>query len=175
LEATTFLKGKRVLEKMEEYNVIRVFCSIEKPTFLSYYISDKMFIIEIARQYKLWFHTFFEKRKKQFIPLPWKFGEIILQGISKIDEYVAYFDHSDLRFMEEIKGFYPIHLFYNHFLSVGLNNYNYNNQEADRDSGYIKIVISTTEHHKERGKPSSDKNVQSSVVSRRSSLPKENP
>jgi hypothetical protein len=52
LEATTFLKGKGVLEKMEDYNVIRVFCSIEKPIFLPYYISDKLFIIEIARQYK---------------------------------------------------------------------------------------------------------------------------
>ena len=64
LEAASFLKGRGVLEKMEDYNVIRVFCSIEKPTFLSYYISDKMFIIEIPRQYKLWFHTISEKRKK---------------------------------------------------------------------------------------------------------------
>jgi hypothetical protein len=60
----TFLKGRGVLEKMEDYNVIRVFCSIEKPIFLPYYISDKLFIIEIARQYKFWFHTLSEKRKK---------------------------------------------------------------------------------------------------------------
>jgi hypothetical protein len=165
---------------MEDYNIIRVFCSIEKPIFLPYYISDKLFIIEIARQYKFWFHTFSEKRKKQFIPLPWKVGEILLRGISKIDEYVACFDHSDLRFVEEIKGFDPNHIFYNHFLSVGLNpalinsvvsgeeendSHNPNNQEADRDSGDIETVISTTEHHKERGKPSSEKNVQSPVVS----------
>jgi hypothetical protein len=48
LEAATFLKGRGVLEKMEDYNIIRVFCSIEKPIFLPYYISDKLFVIEIA-------------------------------------------------------------------------------------------------------------------------------
>jgi hypothetical protein len=53
--------------------------------------------------------------------------------------------------------------------------HNSNNQEADRDSGDIEIVISTTEHHREIGKPSSEKNVQSPVVSRRSSLSKANP
>jgi hypothetical protein len=53
LEATTFLKGRGVLEKMEDYNVIRVFFYyIERPTFLPYYIFDKLFVIEIARQYK---------------------------------------------------------------------------------------------------------------------------
>jgi len=71
LEAVDFLKGKGFLDKMEDYNVIRVFFSIEKTIFLRYYISDKLFIFEIARKYKLWFHTFSEKRKKQFIPFPW--------------------------------------------------------------------------------------------------------
>jgi hypothetical protein len=36
LETLAFLKGKRVLEKMEEYNVIMVFCSIKKTTFIPY-------------------------------------------------------------------------------------------------------------------------------------------
>jgi hypothetical protein len=39
----------------------------------------------------------------------------------------------------------------------------------------IEIVISTTECHKERGRPSNDKNFQSPTISRRSALPKENP
>jgi hypothetical protein len=175
---------------MEDYNVIRVFFSIEKLIFLPYYISDKMFIIEIARKYKFQFHTFSEKRKKQFIPLPWKVGDNILQRISKIDEYASCFNHSYLRLTKEIKGFDPNHLFYNTFLSVGLNpallnlvvsreeeneNHNPNNHEADRDFEYIETVISTTEHHKERGKPSSEKKFQSPTVSRRSALPKENP
>jgi hypothetical protein len=149
-----------------------------------------LFIIEIVRQYTFWFHIFSKKRKKHFIPLPWKVGEIILRGISKINEYASYFNHYDLIFIEEIKGFDPNHLFYNHFLSIGLilallnsgvsreeenDSYNPNNQEADRDSGDIETFISTTEHHKERGKYSSDKNVQSPAVSRRSALPKANP
>jgi hypothetical protein len=41
-------------------------------------------------------------------------------GISKIDEYAAYFENSDLKFAEEIKGFDPNHIFYNHLLSFGL-------------------------------------------------------
>jgi hypothetical protein len=48
LEATTFLMEKGVLEKMEDYNVIGVFSSIEKTIFLPYYISHKSFFIEIA-------------------------------------------------------------------------------------------------------------------------------
>jgi hypothetical protein len=70
LEATTFLKGRGVLEKMEDYNVIRVFFSIEKPIFLPYYISDKLFVIEIAKKYKFWFHTLSEKRKKSIHTSP---------------------------------------------------------------------------------------------------------
>jgi hypothetical protein len=110
----------------------------------------------------------------QFIHLPSKVGEIILRGISKIDEYVSYFDHSELIFAEEIKGFNPNHIFYNHSHSVGLNptlinsvvgreeendSHNPNNQEADRDSRDIETFISTTKHHKERSNPSSEKNV----------------
>jgi hypothetical protein len=53
LEAAYFLKGRGVMEKMENYNIIRVFYSIEKPIFLPYYIFDKLFIIEIPRKYKL--------------------------------------------------------------------------------------------------------------------------
>jgi hypothetical protein len=62
-----------------------------------------------------------EKRKKQFIPLPWKVGEVLLWEISKIDEYVVYVKNSDLKSIEESKGLNLNHLFYNHFLSVGLN------------------------------------------------------
>jgi hypothetical protein len=100
-----------------------------------------------------------EKRKNQFISLPWKVGEIFLWGISKIDEYVAYFENSDLKFAEEIKGLDPNHLFYNHFLSIGCipallkssisreeenNNHPPSDQEANKNSKDIKTVISTT-------------------------------
>ena len=55
------------------------------------------------------------------------------------------------------------------------DNHNPNNQEADKDFGDIEVVISTTEHHREIGNPSSEKNVQSPAVSRRNTLPKTNP
>jgi hypothetical protein len=53
--------------------------------------------------------------------LPWKVGEILLRGIAKIDEYASHFDQYDLKFAEEIKGFDPNHLFYNHMISVELS------------------------------------------------------
>jgi hypothetical protein len=104
-----------------------------------------------------------EKRKKQFIPLPWKGGEIFLWRISKIDEYTTYFENYDLKFVEEMKGFDSNHFFYNHFLSVGLNpallkstinkeeenrNYHPSDQEADINYEDIEMVIITTKNHK---------------------------
>jgi hypothetical protein len=59
---------------MDDYNIIGVFCSHEKPIFLPYYVSGKLFVIEVARQYKLWVYTSYEKRKKKFISLSWKVG-----------------------------------------------------------------------------------------------------
>jgi hypothetical protein len=175
---------------MENYNIIGVFFSVEKPIFIPYYISDKLFIIEIAWQYKFWFPILSKKRKNKFIPLPWKFGKIILWRISKIDEYVAYFENSDLNFAKEIQDFDPNPLFYNHLLSVQLGptflksaiskeeengSHHPSDQELDRNSEEIEIVIITIEHNKERGRPSNEKSVQSPVVSRRSALPKANP
>jgi hypothetical protein len=58
LEASTFLNGKGVLEKMNDYNIIMVFCSHEKTIFLPYYVSNKLFVIEVERQYIFWFYTF---------------------------------------------------------------------------------------------------------------------
>jgi hypothetical protein len=65
LEEASFLKGKGFLKKMEDYNVIGVFFSFEKHIFLSYYVYDKLFIIEISRKYKFWFHTLSGKKKKE--------------------------------------------------------------------------------------------------------------
>ena len=98
LEASIFLDKKGIMEKMDNYNIIRIFYSHENSIHLPYYVSNKLFIIEVARQYKFWFHDFYERRKKQFIPLAWKVGEILLRGISKIDEYASYFDQFNLNF-----------------------------------------------------------------------------
>jgi hypothetical protein len=83
-------------------------------------VPEFFFIIEVVRQYKLQFHFFYETSKKKFIPLPWKVGEILLREIPKIDEYASYFDQFNLNFVEEIKGFDPNNLFYNHMVVVRL-------------------------------------------------------
>jgi hypothetical protein len=46
----------------------------------------------VERKYKSCLHLFYEKKKKQFIPLVWKVGKIFLGGIVKIDEYATKFD-----------------------------------------------------------------------------------
>ena len=97
LEAMAFLNKRGTLEKMENYNVIRIFGSRESPFSLPYYILEKIFIIEVARKYKFWLHFFNEKIKRQFIPLPWKIREIILRGIAKIDEYSTHLDQFNLK------------------------------------------------------------------------------
>jgi len=63
LEASPFLNMMGVMEKMNNYNFIRIFCSHKKPLFLPYYVPNKLFIIEVARQYKFWFHVLYEKGK----------------------------------------------------------------------------------------------------------------
>jgi hypothetical protein len=95
-----------------------------------------------------------------------------------------------MRYAEEIKGFDPDHLFYNHIVAFGLipslintliygeeegDSHDPNVQEVDRNPGDIETIISTTEPHKERGNPSNEKSAQSPIVSRRSVLPKVNP
>jgi hypothetical protein len=102
-----FLDKKGTLEKMENHNVIRIFSSKENPSFLPCHVSDKMFITEVARQYNLWLHFFHEKRKKQFIPLPWKIGDFIFRNINKIDEFANHFHNLNLKYVEKIKGFDP--------------------------------------------------------------------
>jgi hypothetical protein len=54
LEATSFLTGKGIYELSEEFTVIRIFGSKEKPFLLPFYTSDKLFVGEVCRQYKTW-------------------------------------------------------------------------------------------------------------------------
>ena len=83
--------------------------------------------------------------------------------IPKIDEYASYFDQFNLNFAEEIKGFDPNNLFYNHMVEVGLNPIIINTlifEEEEGDSpdaplhdvnkyfGDIETIVSTTEGHK---------------------------
>jgi hypothetical protein len=87
--AYKFLEKNRMLEKMENHSVIKIFCSKENPSFFPYHVSDKNFIMEVARQYNFWLHFFHKKQKKQFIPLPWKIGNFIFKNINKIDDFVS--------------------------------------------------------------------------------------
>jgi hypothetical protein len=120
-EAVTFLNKRGTLEKMENHNVIRIFCSRENPSFLSYYVSDKLFITEVARQYGFWLHFFHEKRKRKFILLPWKVGEIVLRNMNKIDEFLTHFNHLNLKYENKIKGFDPSNISMDHMQSVGFS------------------------------------------------------
>jgi len=49
LEASTFLDKKGILEKMDNFNNIRIYFSHENPIYLPYYVSNKLFIIEMER------------------------------------------------------------------------------------------------------------------------------
>jgi hypothetical protein len=75
-QTSKFLDRKGTVEQMKNYKVIRIFGSRENRSFLPCHISDKMFVVEITRQYTYWFHFFYEKIKKQFIPLPWKVRDL---------------------------------------------------------------------------------------------------
>jgi hypothetical protein len=44
VEATKFLEKKGTIEKMENHSIIRIFCSKENPSFIPYYVPDKLFI-----------------------------------------------------------------------------------------------------------------------------------
>jgi hypothetical protein len=92
LEALNFLDKKGIIENMDNYKILKIYCSRERPLFLPYYIPEKILVIEVARMYKLWFHFFHQKRKEQFIPLAWRIGEILLRGITKIDEFYIHLD-----------------------------------------------------------------------------------
>jgi hypothetical protein len=64
VEVAKFLEKKGTIEKMENHSIIRIFCSKENPSFLPYYVPDKLFIIEVERKYNFWLYFFHEKRKK---------------------------------------------------------------------------------------------------------------
>jgi hypothetical protein len=97
---------------------------------------DIMFVAEVARQYNYLFHLFQRKKKKQFIPLPWKIGEFMLKNVKKIDDFTAHSSISNLRYDEDIKGFKPYDIFRQHLKTLGLNDCFVNKHlPKNRDSG----------------------------------------
>jgi hypothetical protein len=186
LEATTFLDKRGSFEAMENYSVIR-FTVLEKaPIYLPFYVPDKIFVIEVCRQYKFWANFFYERKKKQFISLPWKIGEITLKNASKIDEYAVQFDQYNLKMENEIKGFDPNQYFMNHMTSVGFsvsyaNTYLFGEEEDDGKNpeavpvGDLETVISTNEAHRQHGRVVNERSTRSQSTSQRSDTPKQNP
>jgi hypothetical protein len=120
--ATNFLDKKGTVQHLDNYTVIRIFGSMEQPALLPCHITDIIFIAEEACQYSYWFHLFQRKKKKQFIPVPWKIGEFVLKNINKFDDFAAHFSTSNLRYDEHIKGFDPYDIFRQHLHSLGLDN-----------------------------------------------------
>jgi hypothetical protein len=94
--------GKGVFETNKYFNIIRLFGCEDKP-FLPFYVSNKHFVVEFCRQYKSWDQFFNEKRKNQFIPLPWKIGEIIVKHISHLDELAGHLDQLDLKALDLLR------------------------------------------------------------------------
>jgi hypothetical protein len=170
-QASKFLDRKGTLEQMENYNLMRIFGSKENPSFLPCHISKKMFVAEITRQYNYWLHFFHEKRKKKFIPLPWKVDDFIFRNMNKIDEFADHFHNLNLRYDERVKGFDPNGIFVEHLMAVGLSNYFVNvilNEDGDnvsgtpaRDTSDLETILSTNESYKRKGKGSDEKSDQS--------------
>jgi hypothetical protein len=169
-QATRFLDRKGALEKMDNYNVIRIFGSKEKPALLPCHITYIMFVTEIARQYNYWLHIFHEKRKKQFIPLPWKLRDFVLRNVNKIDEFVAHFNNLNLIYVESLRGFDPNNFFLEHLLTLGLDNSFFkkhlseNKNTGDNtpasDVRNLDTLQSLTKLYKKHGKRPGDKSVQ---------------
>jgi hypothetical protein len=90
-EAVAFLNKRENFESNEQYSIIRVYFSQEAPIYLSFYVPDKIFMVEVCRQYKFWANFFYQTKKRKFIPLLWKVGEISLKSASKISEFATQF------------------------------------------------------------------------------------
>jgi hypothetical protein len=99
-----------------------------------------------------------KKRKKQFIPLPWKIGDFMFRNINKIDEFANHFNNVNLKHAEKIKGFDPNKIFVEDMLSVGFSNsfiqtiFNEeeegNNQSTPvHDVGDLETLLSTNDFY----------------------------
>jgi hypothetical protein len=116
-------------------------------------------------------YLFHEKRKKQFIPLPWKVGDFVLRNVNKIDEFAGHFNNLNLKYAERIRGFDPNGIFLEHLLVVGFNNYFIQtrmNEDRDNDDNTpasdaddLETLQSTIKLYRQQGKGPSEKSVQS--------------
>jgi hypothetical protein len=143
-----------------------------------------MFVAEITWQYNYWFHFFHEKRKNQFISLPWKFRYFIFNNMNKIGEFAGHLQILNLKYVERVKGFDLSGIFVEHLLVVGFNNYFINvilNEDEDNvpgtpthDTGDLKMILSTNESYKQRGKGPDEKSSQSPTIIPKSTISQRN-
>jgi hypothetical protein len=160
-QASKFLDRIGTLEQMENHNVIGIFKSKENPSFLiPCHISDIMFVTKFGRKYNFWLHFFHEKQKKQFIHFPWKVGDFVFKSMKKIVKFENYFQISNLKYAENIKGFDPNGIFVEHMLIVGSTNsfiHTVLGEEEDNQLGNpthttsdLETILSTNELYRNR-------------------------
>jgi hypothetical protein len=77
----------------------------------------------MCRQYKTWAHFFNERRKNNFIPLPWKIGEFTVKNITHLNELVGHLDQLGLKEAKFVKGFDPDGKFTAHMELIGYSSY----------------------------------------------------
>jgi hypothetical protein len=101
--------------------------------------------------------------------LPWKIGEFVLKNVNKIDDFATHFSISNLGYVEDIGGFNPYAICRQHLQSLGLadcfvNKHLPKNRDSDglaSDTDDVETVQSYTKLYMQQGKGPSDKNVQS--------------
>jgi hypothetical protein len=169
-QATKFLDKKGTLEQIENHNVIRIFGSKQNPSFIPCHISGTMFFAEITRQYTCWLHFFHEKRKRKFIPLPWKVGDFIVMNMNNTDSFVGHFHSFNLKCAEKVKGFDPDGIFVEHLLAIDFNSSFIDtilNDDEDNASGSpshetndLATILNTNESYKKKRKGPGEKSAQ---------------
>jgi hypothetical protein len=107
-------------------------------------------------------HLFHEKRKKQFIYLPWKVGDFVLRNVNKINEFAAHFNNLNLIYAESLRWFNPNNFFLEHLLTIVLDNSFFKKHLSEnRDTGDnapasdaddLDTLQSTTELYKQHRK-----------------------
>jgi hypothetical protein len=150
-------------------------------------VSDEIFVIEVSRFYKYRAHFFNEKRKKQFIPFPWRVGEIVFKHISHLNEFVGQLDQLSLKEAQAINGFDPKNSFFAHMSIVKYSSYvsklekfkeggggNQNLLEAfvEETLNDIKELENTNECYMQKGKEATSKNPNSPNISQKCSSTK---
>ena len=119
--------------------------------------------------------------KKQFIQLPWKVGEIIVNNAPKIDEFSIQFDPYKLKVVDYVKWFDPQQIFMNHIISTGfsvlyINTYIYEEEENEENNSQEKLIhgletiISTNEAYKQHGSRTPKQHTQNIVQYKQNSL-----